>query len=639
MSGIAGIMHMDGRQVDGPSLRAMTDIIQHRGPDGSGHWINGPVGLGHMHMVATPESARESQPAVSADDNVVLTWDGRLDNRRELISTLRSTLAVSERSTDPDIVLAAYAAWGRSCPSRLIGDFAFGLWDAARQELLCARDPVGVRVLHYHFDGTRFIFGTEIKQLFTQPGISRELNEVMLGLYLSGSPRYGDLTFYKGIKRLPGGYSLVASRGGVATESYWNPDPANEIRYKDERQYTEHFREIFASSVQCRLKSAGPTGVLLSGGLDSSAVTSMAGRLRGDEAGQAPAMRAYNFTYADAPLDERPFVEQVVQDAGIGVEYIHVDDVWALKPAPGAAMRDEPFVLPFETLQHRALERMRSDGVRVALTGEGGDEAFSNGYMLYLRDWLLSGKLRTLWKDLKNATPQYRREAVKYMRRGILAGMARRVRRRTNGSIPPWIDPEFARRIQLSQRLDAVEVYRYRDTHYLQGRGFPPFFVGNDMRAAMYQVEMRHPFWDSRLVEFLVRIPPTIRVQGGRPKQLLKKAMVGVMPPEVLRRNPHGTFGPLVPLGLREQEADRLVGFALNSKLAELGAVNTERFYSVYDAYRQGDDSRLGRLLWSFVVEEWLRDARPFDRQAVANTSAGKALQDVGVLRPDHAKS
>ena len=155
MSGIAGIYCVDGRPVDRAVVESMTRVVSHRGPDGIGHWVDGSVGLGHLQLWTTPESLRERQPTSSDDGNRVITWDGRLDNRQDLLRALSSQVSLSPHSTDVDIVLAAYSVWGTDCPRWMVGDFAFALWDIRKQHLFCARDPIGMRLFNY-FNFQRF---------------------------------------------------------------------------------------------------------------------------------------------------------------------------------------------------------------------------------------------------------------------------------------------------------------------------------------------------------------------------------------------------------------------------------------------------------------------------------------------------
>ena len=611
MSGIAGIFNLDGRPVDGQTLKSMTDVVAHRGPDGIGHWVQGPVGLGHLQLCTTPESLREQQPLVSRDSNYVIVWDGRVDNREELLEALRRLGPVSSDATDVELVLNAYMVWGPDCAKHIIGDFAFAIWDSVRQQLFCARDPIGMRLFHYYCDGHRFIFGTEIKQIFQAGDVPRQLNEVKLGLYLCGNFGDAEMTFYQDIKRLPGGYGMVVSREGITTHPFWNPDPYDVIRFPTEQDYAERFRELFFESVRSRLRSVGGVEVNLSGGVDSGSVASVAGHLRANGLAEHISLSALTMVYRDPPLDESPFVRLVADRYGIPVTWLQVDDLWAFKPVDSEARWDEPFTLHFEAMHCAALESARERGIRVVLTGEGGDETSMPGYVLHLQDGLRQLRWWAVWRELLSATPQYRRDALAVLRRSFIPGWLRHLTGRAGVSIPPWIKAEFAQRNGLAAWLRRLEPRTRRSGLYLQQRGRNPVFIGAEQRCASYGIEWRHPFYDSRIVEFLARIPPGIRFRGGRSKLLLREAMAGVVPDEVRRRTPHGAFEGTFERGIKQMEAPRLKGLLNGSRLAKLKVLDSDILGETFGSYLQGDDTKRGKAFWVFFTEEWLRQLSP----------------------------
>lgn len=624
MSGIAGILYLNGDPVDAKKLYSMTDVVAHRGPDGIGHWVQDQVGLSQLQLCTTPESLNEQQPLVSEDGNYVIVWDGRIDNREELIRDLPHVYQVSSAATDVDIALHAYIAWGQACAKHIVGDFAFAVWDSVRQQLFCARDPVGIRQFHYYFDGQVFIFGTEIKQLFHHQGVPRQLNEVMLGLYLCGNFGDGEMTFYQGIKRLLGGYSLVVRKEGLRTQPFWDPDPYDVITFPREKDYAERFRELFQEAVKCRLRSNGGAEVLLSGGVDSGSVASVAGDLRRNtgENGSAP-VSAQSWVYSNPTLDESPYVRLISDRYDIPITWLQVDQFWAMKTAPSEDFFDEPYKLPLEAMHCAGLESVRERGIRVVLTGEGGDETSMLRSMVYLQEWMRQLHWGDVFRDLRDGTPSYRRVALQSLRRSVVPNWARRLAGRGRVSIPRWISPEFARRIQLTERLHLLEPRSRKDGLFLQQRGRNPLFLGGDIRCAGYGVEWRHPFYDSRIIEFLVRIPPGIRFRGGRNKVLLREAMAGILPEEIRRRSPHGAFGPMLERGVTIEEAPRMLDLSGRSCLAEMGAVTSCHLKQAAHAYVAGGDTGLGRLAWSFFSEEWLRRTWPKLRQDGVGVVAG----------------
>jgi asparagine synthase (glutamine-hydrolysing) len=276
MSGIAGVYNLDGRPVDAALLRRMTERIAHRGPDGAGYWMDGPIGLGHQMLHTTPEALVEKQPFLNARGDLCLTLDGRVDNREELRAALEAHGAKLRTDTDAELVLQAYECWGEECPRRLLGDFAFAIWDRRQRQLFCARDILGFKPFYYYTDGRTFLFGSELPQLFEDTTIRREPNEGMIGEYLVMAVTSQEETLYRDIFRLPPAHVVSVQGGQLRKERYWTLDLAKQIRYRTDEEYAAHFFAVFKEAVRCRLRSHGAVGAHLSGGLDSSSVVCMA---------------------------------------------------------------------------------------------------------------------------------------------------------------------------------------------------------------------------------------------------------------------------------------------------------------------------------------------------------------------------
>ena len=202
MSGITGIYFVDGRPVDASRLERMVNVLSHRGPDGIGMWSEGPVGFGHRMLWTTPESRRETLPLVSQCDGLVITADARIDNREELADLLDINNNQLELLSDSALILAAYERWGEDSPEKLLGDFAFVIWDRRKRELFAARDFFGTKPFYYYFGGGTFAFASEIKSIFRSGVVARIVNEVRVADFLSASGPEGDdctITCYRGV--------------------------------------------------------------------------------------------------------------------------------------------------------------------------------------------------------------------------------------------------------------------------------------------------------------------------------------------------------------------------------------------------------------------------------------------------------
>ena len=616
MSAIAGIYQLDDRPVGRDALEAMTEVVSYRGPDGVGYWTEGPLGLAHLQLRTTPESYREAQPVVASHGTYAITLDGRIDNRDHLIRDLRPLGRARMDSTDPELLLQAYITWGRQCVRRIVGDFSFAIWDGVRRQLFCARDPVGTRVLYYYSDGNRFICGTEIKQLLTQPGVPRELDEITMGLFLCSCWGDGQQTFYRGVQRLLGGHTLTVSAGNLKLERYWAPDPADHPPLRNDEEYVEELLGLLRKAVRSRLRSASPVALSLSGGLDSGSIAVIAGELRKEHPDLCPNFRAYSYSFGEHKGADAPdIVEAVATCSGTPLEWIDIGNQWALKEWDGGmALMDEPFELPYEALHRRALRAVKQDGVRVILTGEGGDDLFDVGPQLHIRDWARRLRFGAILSELKNAEGSYRRYVLRAILRSLIPMTFRAMLRRTKQEIPFWIDPDFAKRKELVERLQTLQPSPSWANSYEESVRAELRYVGRsvatlscDRLYAECGIEARHSFWDRRVVEFLVRIPPERKSRKGISKVLLRRAMREKLPQAVWRPGRKTSFISLFEEGLKNREAPRLRAMLKDSHLAKLGVVDKAALEQAFEMYLQGEDRARGPLYWALVSERWLR--------------------------------
>ncbi|MEQ8998374.1 MAG: lasso peptide isopeptide bond-forming cyclase [Coleofasciculus sp. B1-GNL1-01] len=395
MSGIVGIYYLDGRPVEREILGRMVDRLAHRGADGAGIWCEASVGLAHRMLWTTPESFLEKLPLVSSQGHWVLTADARIDNREELIAALGLNQCPVEKITDSQLILAAYERWGNGCPQRLLGDFAFAIWDQRQQVLFCARDHSGVKPFYYYYSpGKFFAFASEIKGVLGLPEVSRRVNQAKVGIYLCQLTGFASLksdTFYQDIRRLPPAQWLEVSERGLNFQSYWDLDAAAQtIQFQSDGEYVEAFRERFTQAVACRLRSAYPVVSTLSGGLDSSSVSCVARNLlRGQNLSPnpSPARKAGGVrfplltVYGDCGVpstDEKGYVNAVLAQGG----FQH--SIATVRNPIGSAQTvtpciDRPVQMPTPAMLLASLQSVQQQGARVVLTGHDGDTIVSHG--------------------------------------------------------------------------------------------------------------------------------------------------------------------------------------------------------------------------------------------------------------------
>src|SRR5215813_10090874 len=309
MSGIVGIYNLDGRPVDSTLLARVNDSTSDRGPDGCGYWIQGSVGLGHRMLHTTPESLREHQPLTDEESNLCLTLDGRVDNRDELRAHLLAEGARLRDDTDAELVLRSYECWAIESPKRIVGDFAYAIWDKRNRQFFCARDPIGNKQFYYHISKTRFLCGSELCQLLVDPCTPRDPNEGMVAEYLAVAITDYEETLYQDIFRLPPGHFLIVRTDGIKKQKYWDIDPGKEITYRCDDEYAEQFFEIVREAVRSRLRSQAPVGAYLSGGVDSTTVVGIIKALKDEGIASAGNVSTFSMIFPSvASCDESEYV-------------------------------------------------------------------------------------------------------------------------------------------------------------------------------------------------------------------------------------------------------------------------------------------------------------------------------------------
>lgn len=620
MSGLAGAYTLDGRPVDATLVRRMTAMIAHRGPDGEGHWADGPIALGHRISRTTPESLEEKQPLLDETGAVCLALDGRVDNRDELTAALRASGAHLRAGTDVEIVLQAYVLWGDACPARLVGDFALALWDGRRRRLLCARDPLGIRPFYYHCDGRTLVWGSELRQVLLASDRHPEPNDGVVGEYLSSRLTDLEETLYRGILRLPPGHTLTVEGRRLRTERYFDVDPRRQIRYRTDEEYAEHFREIFREAVRCRLRSPSPVAVFLSGGLDSSSIVGMAARLGRAAGAPGAGFETYALDFSHPAADERKYVDDVTRLWDVPAHRVDADGV--VQPSLAAQVSelkdfpDLPNTHPWGLLYDEARRR----GARVALWGYGGDE-WLTGNTVHCADLLRRLRMPTLLRQVRDdlrvcdrlgGPPVGLLDALQWCVFPLVPRRAKQwVRRRGRLDVPAWIAPEFARRVGLQERLAR---------HTAEPR-FPTLaqrVIASQLRSgwsvaeyemvdrfeARRSMESRFPFNDRRMIEFALALPEDQRWRGTETKFVLRRAMRDLLPASVARRATKGDFTYLFLESLEREEA----GSALaRLRLAADGFVRGDRVLEMYHRLRAGDAGCLGPLWMILATEQWYR--------------------------------
>jgi asparagine synthase (glutamine-hydrolysing) len=594
MSGLCGIVDFAAFRIETEALLSMAESTPHRSPAGIGCRLLGEGGLAHL-----AHRAGAAQPLLDPLHQICLVLDGRLDNRSELIARLSP--AAGAAASDAELLLAAYGEWGEACTDHLLGDFAFAVWDAGRHLLLCAVDPLGLKPLHYATaggTGALLCFASDAVQVLRHPAVPGGFDEREIAAYLANQIEDPEQSFFAAVRKLAPGQRLVATAGGVRVERYWRPEPAA-IRYARDDDYAARFRELFERAVADRLRDPGSgAGIAMSGGLDSTSVAAVAQRAAGDHA------RAYSFTFDRlGDCDERRFSRAMTDELGLGVELLDTERLWSLESRGTVPVSpDTPFP-GWRTCYEEIFRRMAARGSRVLLTGHGGDDLFRGSATIYaerLRRGDL-GAVREVARHAKRRREPLLRTFYRYFGRPCLPPRADGLLssafgRRREPLLAPWVRADFARRADLAGRSTATAPAYWRLANWHERSG------------AASGIEVRHPFLDRRLFEFVLAIPGEQVFRLDTCKTLLRRSMTGILPETIRLREGKTEFTPLLDFGLRERARDEIHELLREPRSADLGILDGGALRAAYAGFLDGGSHDLRRALWyAITLEIWLR--------------------------------
>ena len=620
MSGIAGVYRFDGGSVAADTVAAMTEAIDHQGPDGEWTWREGRAGLGHQRFETTPEAEHAGSPPECRGR--VLTFDGRIDNREELLSTL-DVAGPPGRVADADLVLAAYEQWGEDCPERLIGAFAFAIRDSDGQ-LFAARDHAGLRPFYYYRDEDRFLFGSELKTLWAAGGVPRRLDEIRLSNHLARQFQSDERTFYEGLRRLPPAHTLVAGDDGIETTEYWALDPDRTIDLESDEAYAERFRELFFEAVECRLRAKGPIGSMLSGGLDSSSIVSTADELRRDE--DDFRLYTYSAVFDEEELsssDEREYIDAVLEECSATPRSFRGDQRDPLADL-GTVLRysETPELGNNFYLHWNIYRRAHEDGVRVLLDGNGGDQVVSHGTG-YLPELAASGRWLTLVSEIRALDEKFEhsfdvrslllnRTLAPLLPTSVRKAIMKARNDEFRDVVNPTLDPEFLDRTDARARLfDNIATRpataRKRQQSQMRSSIVVTLLERLNKTSKAFDIEPRYPFFDRRLMKFCLALPTDQKIRRGWTRYVLRNAIEEALPSEIQWRRGKGNLAPSFWEALREYADDEVadVLFVDDPQMAEY--VDLRRARSGYEEFVDGGTPGLDAVWFPIVLERWLK--------------------------------
>lgn len=521
-----------------PSLPEPDDVSIARAPH---------AGFGYAQRATSVRERRSGQPFFDEKRGLCIVADIRLDERDELCGRLGLD---ARRITDVEILVEGYLRLGAEIVPKLVGAFAFVLWDARSRKLLAARDPLGERPLYFRRRRGRFWFATSVEQLlFVEDGLPPIDDETVFG-FLGGEYARTEATFFCDIQRLSPGHLLVAEAGGEPTlRRYWHP-PTRFLAFADESEVYEGFRELLEKAVRARLDSDGPILIQLSGGLDSSSIACLADEAHRQNPDALPPMRLVSGLYPGLNCDERRYIEKVVEKVVLPWESFDATDFdFSDLENP---FFDGPGGRSNQAGSARDFLIARREGARVLLSGIGGDDVGSEAGIF--RDMAALGRYRTLVEQTL-LVPAFHWGSRKRMLADGLKGLFpmafvdwyKRHRPRRKPPMPSWLGPRL-RELWPGPRPEEVQKRDWLSQN--QAWLFRAFTNPNRIhcvdieqrQAEEVGVVVRYPFLDVRLANFVLAIPPELRLPNGSYRVIQRKAMAKVLPPEIANRHEATTF-------------------------------------------------------------------------------------------------
>ena len=598
MSAIAGVL---ARETDlEHRCKTMLRAMRSRGPDASHVWCEDTITLGCACLYTTPESLNDSMPWKDRSRDVVITADLRIDNREELINTLKVPATVA----DSRIVVSAYAKWGTDCVQYLQGDFAFAIWDRVQQRLFCARDHFGLRPFYYTTRNSNLAFASTAEGVLASGLLPRRIHEPRIADYLSEYLEGIDetVTFYEDIVRLPPAHYLLAEPGKVRIGRYWTLEP-HEPPASDDAQ-VEGFKTLFEQAVRSRLRTRGDPGSMLSGGLDSSSIVCVSRELVDSNR----TLHTFSATSDmwETSRTESHAIESVISLGGmtshtITPAYLSGRGQWLEDMLQQTDDLFDSTILCIPWLMYREASRL---SVPVVLDGLDGDLVFwlNDGCTQYL---IAQGRLLGALKAAKSYAHFYEEPLALTLARGVRSALRLRsepwyghigARRRTRlyrdqsdqVCESSLMRAEFAARVELSDRINHYHGTNGPNTiegahaGAITGYGVTAALERYGRVAAAHSVEARTPIYDKKLVEFCLSLPWQQKALSGMSKPIIRKAMKGRLPEIVLRRKSWESVGPDYWWGWWDASRD-LVDYAVNDCLdAVQGFVDTGHLRKLY---------------------------------------------------------
>ena len=631
MCGFTGVYRLDGTEVPVDLVRAMNATLIHRGPDDQGLTaIRTDTGrsfragdaagcnlvLAGRRLSIIDLSPAGRMPMSSQNETIWLVYNGEIYNYRELRTELESLGHIFRSGTDTEVIIEAYAEWGTECLDRFNGMWAFALYDCLKRRLFCSRDRFGIKPFYFSFDGTAFVFGSEIKSILAHPGLTFQPNPQAMFNYLARSYRFVDgrpTTFFQGIQQIEPGCSLLVDENGIEIFNYWrlHPDDIVEPGYTED-QYVSRYLELLEDSVRLRLRSDVAVAAQLSGGLDSSAVAALAARRLGH------GLPVFSACYDEKPFDERDFIDPTVRLINAGFTPIFPRPDGLLEELPRMIRAfDEPICTVTFFAHWQVMAEVHRQGFKVILNGHGADELAAGYYDHFLhhfgdlrqqganglldaevQSWLAnhgqerSGHLKEYFRLLDLGRP-YMEDYLKHFRpyENALGPALKSIK------VEPKPNQDIFETL-LTNRL-------YNE---LRHETLPAVLKAEDRVSMAFSIESRLPFLDYRLVEFMFSVPNALKIKKGLGKYIQRQALTGVIPEMVRTRHEKVGFNAPSETWFRTHLGQSFENILHDSGLFDMGLLDRAGFSQLWEEHRSGNANHY-QYLWQVLnLDIWLRE-------------------------------
>ncbi len=616
MCGIAGILNKSSA-VSREQIKRMTDAMSHRGPDSEGFYQDDTLAFGHRRLSIIDLSEAANQPFTDYSDRYSLIFNGEIYNYAE-IKPLIADYPFRTQS-DTEVILAGYIKWGPGVLKYLRGMFTIAIWDKEEKSLFIARDRLGVKPLYYYHSDDQFIFASELRAILTAFNGKRKIDETAIAEYF----RYQSIGFpfspVDGIKQMEAGTWMRIRDGKIRTETYWDPITNRfDFKFKDKKQVEEKVKELMLQSVKRRLVSDVPVGAFLSGGIDSSAVVGLM-----VEAGD-PSPKTFTISFDEADYDESRYAEIVAKKFNTDHTRIHLKPEVMLEELTHALdAMDVPTGDGINT--YIVSKAIHEQGIRVALSGVGGDELFA-GYPIFLNYISLHQK-RWIW-----STPMFARTLAG----GLLGNGAKkdRIRQMIKLSSPAiensypifrqLISPDTMHRLTnlngsdqqtlsrqlISKRTELARLPFYSQVTAAEYMGYTQqtLLKDTDQMSMAHSLEIREPFFDQDLVEFVMSVPDHFKVPVY-PKSLLVESLKPMLPDEIVHRKKQGFVFPW-----KEWIKNELRSFCEThiNEMAKRDFIQGVNLKNTWNRFLKGDPDIRWQEMWLFVVLNYWMDKNGF---------------------------